>query len=563
MATAVDHAVPGRPRRRWWVAALAIPVAFVVLTIAAWAIDTATSGGEVARNTAVADHAVGGKERSDLLAVVEQVARSYRDTPVRIITPTGTYTTTADAVGLRVDQNATVQAVMDVGRDELLPLRPLEWLRSIGAERQAPIRHDVTIAHLREALTKLQGAAATPAVEPSIALAADGRIAVVPGQPGHGLDPAVVDHLLVEAADAAENGQAVVISTAPVDRPPHITDADAGKLADHANTITAGALTVATNDTTAQVPVPALRSWIRAKQEGDALSLVLDADAVRAGLAQVLPPKVPPKDASFTIVDGKPVLQPSQDGTGCCSADAPDRVLAALERGAGEVDVPAEVQHPSLTTEQAQALGIVEEVGQPTAFGPTTHHAAGEPRVTNIHRIADIVRGAVIQPGQTFSVNSYVGERTAAKGFVDAPVIYSGTFSHDIGGGVSQFATTLFNAALYAGLEFGEYQSHSIAISRYPKGHDATISWPHPDLVIKNTTPYGILIWPTYTDSSVTVHLYSTHYVDVQVGEPTSKAGPGVCTRWTTPRTRTFLDGKVDHDSVSATYRPAEGVNCS
>jgi vancomycin resistance protein YoaR len=219
------------------------------------------------------------------------------------------------------------------------------------------------------------------------------------------------------------------------------------------------------------------------------------------------------------------------------------------------------VTHPALTTETAQAFGIVQEVGQPDAFGPTTRHEAGQPRVTNIHRIADIIRGVIIKPGETFSVNTYVGERTVDKGFVDAPVIYEGEFTSDVGGGVSQFATTFFNAALFAGLDFGEYQSHSIQIGRYPAGHEATISYPHPDLQIENTTPYGILVWPTYTDSSITVHLYSTHYVDVSLGAPSTSAA-GNCTRWTTPRTRTYVDGRVESDTVHATYRPSEGVSC-
>ena len=255
------------------------------------------------------------------------------------------------------------------------------------------------------------------------------------------------------------------------------------------------------------------------------------------------------------------MLNPSQNGTVCCEPDSPTRILTALQAGTGSVEVALTVAVPAFTTEQAQALGIVQEVGQPDEFGPTTHHAAGEARVTNIHRIADIVRGYVIKPGETFSVNDYVGERTVEKGFVDAPVIYNGNFERDVGGGVSQFATTAFNAALYAGLEFGEYQSHSIQISRYPKGHEATISFPHPDLQIKNPTPYGVLVWPTYTDSSITVHLYSTHNVDVSLAAPTSSS-QGNCTRWTTRRTRTYLDGTTAEDSVFAVYRPGEGVAC-
>ena len=218
-------------------------------------------------------------------------------------------------------------------------------------------------------------------------------------------------------------------------------------------------------------------------------------------------------------------------------------------------------QRPKLTTEAAQQLGIVEEVGQPDMFGPTTHHACCQPRVTNIHLIADIVRGHVIQPGETFSVNGFVGQRTAARGFVDAPVIYNATEDHDIGGGVSQFATTMFNASFFSGLDLVSYQSHSLYLSRYPRGREATISWPSPDLKVKNSTPYGILLWPTYDATTLTVHMYSTHYVDVTAG-PTQDAKSGVCTRVTTPRVRTYVDGHVANDSVSALYQPADGVRC-
>jgi len=167
----------------------------------------------------------------------------------------------------------------------------------------------------------------------------------------------------------------------------------------------------------------------------------------------------------------------------------------------------------------------------------------------------------VIRPGERFSVNEYVGRRTRENGFVAAGVIYNGEFSEDVGGGVSQFATTLFNAALFAGLDFGEYQSHSLYISRYPRGHEATISYPHPDLQIVNDSEYGVLIWPEYTDSSITVRLYSTRHIDVAIGDPRSSP-QGNCTRWTTPRTRTYPDGRAVQDTVAAVYRPAEGVRC-
>ena len=93
------------------------------------------------------------------------------------------------------------------------------------------------------------------------------------------------------------------------------------------------------------------------------------------------------------------------------------------------------------TSAELQKLGIVEEVGQPTVFGPTTHHKCCEPRVKNIHRIADLVRGSVIQPGETFSINRTVGVRTAAKGFVVAGAIVAKLVRDQIDTGREAFST--------------------------------------------------------------------------------------------------------------------------
>ena len=154
-----------------------------------------------------------------------------------------------------------------------------------------------------------------------------------------------------------------------------------------------------------------------------------------------------------------------------------------------------------------------------------------------------------------------MGERTVEKGFVGAGVIEQGRFTEDVGGGISQFATTFFNAAFFGGLDIDEYQSHSIYISRYPYGREATLSYPKPDLVVTNTTDFPILIWPTYTDTSITVTLYSTkHIAVVETGQ---ESGPArSCTQVETFRERTYPDGSVIEDSFLALYRPAEVLDC-
>ena len=131
----------------------------------------------------------------------------------------------------------------------------------------------------------------------------------------------------------------------------------------------------------------------------------------------------------------------------------------------------------------------------------------------------------------------------------------------DIGGGVSQFATTIFNALIRAGMTIDEYQTHSLYLSRYPFGLDPTISYPKPDLKFTNPTPYGLLIWPTYTDTSITVDLYSTRNVQVTIGEPEEEM-QDFCRRVRTDRTRVFSDGTVEVDTFHARYRPEEGRDC-
>jgi vancomycin resistance protein YoaR len=175
--------------------------------------------------------------------------------------------------------------------------------------------------------------------------------------------------------------------------------------------------------------------------------------------------------------------------------------------------------------------------------------------------MADMVRGAIILPGETLSINDHVGPRTAAKGFVPAGAIREGEHVDEIGGGVSQFATTAFNAAYFAGLDIPVSQAHSEYFSRYPLGREATMGHPAPDLQIRNNTPHGVMIWTSYTDTSLTVTMYSTPYATAeQTGISESMAG--ACRVVTTTRTRTYPDGQTENDTFKATYRPGEGETC-
>ena len=123
----------------------------------------------------------------------------------------------------------------------------------------------------------------------------------------------------------------------------------------------------------------------------------------------------------------------------------------------------AKVAKPDFTTQEARDLQIKERVSTFTTYYPYADY-----RNVNIGRAAELVNGTVLKPGETFSLNDTVGERTRANGFTEGYIIQDGILMHDLGGGVSQMATTTFNAMFFAGLEDVEHKPHSFYIDRYP-----------------------------------------------------------------------------------------------
>ncbi|HEX6418312.1 MAG TPA: VanW family protein [Acidimicrobiales bacterium] len=583
------HFAPAGADRNWWpLAAAGVPLLALALLVVGWAIDTAALSGQVMRNVEVAGRSVGGLGEASLPDVMEEINGELATRPVVVqvegapaVPGSGLrrqaqpgeprrYETTAGELGLAVDTEATAEAALDAGRSDALLARPFIWFTSFFSPREVDVEYAITESQLVAKMLELQGADIRAAHDPTIQLTDAGWVAV-PGQPGQGVDTDEIIRELPGAAAAAAEGP-IEIDAELVDVAPRFTDEEAQAVADRANAMAAGGLSLATSEGDVQVAPEQIRTWLAPTTADGSLELEIRADAVQAALPELFADIVSePVDASIDLQGGTPVVVPAQPGVACCGEDSVDRIWQALQAGETTVELEVTVTEPELTTEEAEALGIVRPVGgnhawrngAPTTAGPgfTTYHDPGQPRVVNIHRIADLVRGAVILPGETFSVNEHVGPRTAAKGFVPAGAIRNGEHVDEIGGGVSQFATTLFNAAYFAGLDIPVSQAHSEYFTRYPRGREATMGHPAPDLQITNNTPYGILIWTSYTDTSITVTLYSTPYA---TGEQTgiSESPNGNCTNVTTTRTRTYPDGRTETDTFRATYRPGEGETC-
>jgi len=535
---------------------LLLSLVVVALAAGAWALDTRAAEGEALRNVEVAGRRVGDLDRIELDAALVDLAATYTGARVEVSTPGGVLQATGDELGLALDVETTRRTVLAVGRQGSAVSRFTSWVRSLFDERHSDLTVTLDPERAEAVVAERDPTSPVAPVEPGIE-ARDGDLAVVPGIPGTGLDPQLVAQRIVAAAAPGE----VPITARAEPRPvaPRFGDAEAASLVEQGRQLTASPLVLQAGDTGTQVPGTTMQTWLSAVPAPDGLQLQTDPARAAADVEALLGGVgAPPTDASFRVEGGRVVIVPGIAGTRCCAAGVGELAVAALlQRPDGPLDVPLTEAEPGRTTTEAAALGISEPVG---AF--TTSFPAGQSRVVNIHRIADLTRGVVLEPGGSFSVNDHIGRRTETNGFITGGVIQNGVFEESVGGGISQFATTLFNAAFFGGLEYEAYQSHSIYISRYPYGREATLSFPEPDLVVENPTPYGVLIWPTYTPSSVTVTLYSTPWAR---GEQTAQteAPVGACTRVTTTRTRTFVaDGHTEEDEVFATYRPEEGIDC-
>ena len=535
---------------------LAVAALVLVVVVALWAVDSRVSDDKVGRKVTLGGQSVAGMDAQQLEAAVADLAGRYREAAVVVEAPDGGFEATAPELGLSVDQATTATDAMAVGRTGHVVARIVGWAKGFVVEQPAPVRIDVDQTAM-ERIVRERDPNRKPPVEPSV-MVRDDKVVPKPGEPGRGISAPSV---LAGLRKAGPQGLPLRISVDRDSIPPRFPIGDARRLAERAEALSAGGLPVTAGPMAATVPASVVRGWFRTQATEEELKLTVDASDAPDTLAALFPePAVAPVNAGFTVSAGKVSITPAKAGSGCCGAGAVAAIQSALlDRASSDTPIalPLKPVAPNRDEEAARKLGIVEPIG---TF--TSNHAAGEPRVQNIHRIADLIRGAVIQPGATFSVNDYVGRRTTANGFVAAPVIdHEYNFTDDVGGGISQFATTIFNAAFFAGLDIPSYYMHGIYIARYPYGRESTISYPAPDVRIRNNTPYGVLIWPTYTGTSITVTMYSTKFVSgEQTNQTTEKKG--VCTAVTTERTRTYVDGRKTTDRFSGLYSPEEGVKC-
>ncbi|WP_099157861.1 VanW family protein [Virgibacillus ndiopensis] len=170
-----------------------------------------------------------------------------------------------------------------------------------------------------------------------------------------------------------------------------------------------------------------------------------------------------------------------------------------------KVKVPTRTIYPRVDSELLASIHVNEIGNYVTYF-----KQSNKERSHNIDLAAEAINNYVVFPGEIFSFNKIVGKRTKEKGYKRAPVIVKGELAEDIGGGICQVSSTLYNAVDLAGLEVVERYSHSRSVPYVPPGRDATVSWYGPDFSFKNKYNQPVLIRAQSSNGKMHVKIYSS-----------------------------------------------------
>ncbi|EAR63991.1 MULTISPECIES: VanW family protein [Bacillus] len=175
------------------------------------------------------------------------------------------------------------------------------------------------------------------------------------------------------------------------------------------------------------------------------------------------------------------------------------------QSGSGSIELPLLPIYPRVDSELILSVKA-RQIGQYVTYF-NSHNKA---RTQNIRLAAGSIDSIVVFPGEVFSFNETVGKRTAAKGYLPAPVIVRGELSEGIGGGICQVSSTLYNAVDNAGTSIIQRYSHSKRVPYVPSGRDATVSWYGPDFTFKNTYNQPILIRAQVYGGTLAIRVFSS-----------------------------------------------------
>ncbi|MDQ4117983.1 MAG: VanW family protein, partial [Actinomycetota bacterium] len=483
--------------------------ALVALLVLAYVGDLLFSTGSVPRGVVVAGQQIGGLSRA---AAIEKLQGAIEPRSSQLIQVTaGEVRSEVDpkVAGLAVDYEGTLD---QAGAQ---PLNPITRITSFFGSREVPVVNKSDERSVRTAMEQLAPVVDRDPKDGNVRFEGLNPLPVAP-EPGQRLDvEAAVDTLEQQWA----GGTPVALPL--ITEQPSTTPEDVQKAIDEvARPAVSGPLAVTGEGANGTVRPEDIAQALTFEADPDGPEKLVPqinveslTDVVKPQLASTEKPAV---DASLDLATTPARVVPSVDGRGI-DYKATFANLVPVLTGTGPRTVAA-VYAPKpaeVTTQAIQSLGAATEISTFTTGGFAADSGV------NIRRAAEAIDGKIVAPGETFSLNGATAPRNASTGYIPAGIIEDGHPAKGVGGGVSQLATTLYNASYFAGMTDIEHKEHSYYISRYPVAREATVFEGLIDVKFRNDGPTPVLIRTAWTPRNVTVRFLGQKQWDV-----TSDTGP-------------------------------------
>ena len=495
-----------------WLGALAVlgPLAILAVLLClllAWGVSRAFHSGEVLSGVWVNEFVASGLERSELERELGDAAKRLNARPIRVHLEGLVFRFEPAQIDARLNVPATTEYALVAGRRQGFLGQFSWWLARFSSVYRIGFDASYDQAKLKELVDRWERAAISDPPVPGDVRSQGGSLVIEEPRAGRRIhrERLAAD---LKAVLGRTSNRVVRLSTERVR--PRLEKNHVQRALERAEHMVRSPVQLVSRDGKLLLSLTRkeLAQAVRTRPETNplGLSVFFDPESIGAAIEkdkQRL--EAEPQDASFRVdKENRVSIVPGRPGTRLDPGAVAEALMHAAHAEASIGELPVERDAlPAFTTEAARALNITKLVSR---F--STRHACCQARVQNIHRIADLLDGVIVKPGEVFSVNEKVGPRTVQNGFVPAPTIVEGDMEDTVGGGVSQFATTLFNALFYAGYDIIERQPHSYWFPRYPMGHEATLSYPKPDIIFRNDTKSGLLIKTEYTETRITVKLF-------------------------------------------------------
>ena len=216
-----------------------------------------------------------------------------------------------------------------------------------------------------------------------------------------------------------------------------------------------------------------------------------------------------PVSATVSKEDGKTII-PEKVGV---QFDVEEARTIIGNGSAESYEIPVTTTAAKVTAEKLEEVLFRDTL----ASCSTSLNEGNVPRTNNVRLASAAINGTILNPGEEFSYNNVVGERTTERGYQSAGAYSGNEIIDEVGGGVCQPSSTLYMAVLRADLEVTQRVNHSFTVAYTPLGEDATVSWGGPDFCFKNDTDYPIKILAEQSNGQLTMTIVGTKTSDKTV----------------------------------------------